>query len=125
MAKYKLIYYDLPGRGEPIRWMLAYGRVPFEDYRIREVPAYIAPDSPRPEWTALKPNTPFGTLPVLLVEGRYLGESYAIGRYLGRTCGLAGANDWETAQADSVLTFMGAGIPVYLILLHQTNQPSI
>ena len=32
--KYKLAYFDAKGFAEPIRWILAYHEIPFEDYRI-------------------------------------------------------------------------------------------
>ena len=108
--KYKLIYFDLTGLGEPIRWMFAHRNVPFEDHRIRELPSFIVHE-PTPEWDALKPKTPFGTIPVLQIAGNeeYLGESTAIARFVAREIGLEGKNNWEAAQADSIINYLTSG----------------
>ena len=108
--KYKLTYFNTRGLAESIRWMFAYKNVPFEDYRIKEFPAHIVPGE-TPEWDALKPNTPYGTIPILEVDGNgeYLGESTAIARYVAREIGLEGKNNWEAAQADSIITYIGSG----------------
>jgi len=50
----------------------------------------------------LKKSVPFGQLPVLDADGKILAQSSAINRYLGRQFGLAGANDWESAQIDAL-----------------------
>ncbi|OQV13553.1 putative glutathione S-transferase 6 [Hypsibius exemplaris] len=81
--------------------------VPFEDFRLKELPNYIA-HQPTPEWDAFKGKTPFGTLPLLEVDGKYLGETQAIARYVAKQVGLAGANDWDAAQADSIITYISA-----------------
>ena len=105
--KYKLIFFNLRAKAEPIRWMFAYANIPFEDYRIMEKPPHrMADPSVRPEWTALKSKLPYGMVPVLEVDGDYLGDSHAIARYLAKPCGLAGADDWEEAEADAIITFI-------------------
>ena len=74
MPKLKLTYFDVHGgRGEPARLALSIGRIPFEDDRA-------APS----DWPARKPNTPFGALPVLEVDGETLAQSNAINRYVGK-----------------------------------------
>jgi hypothetical protein len=60
MAKLKLAYFDFHGgRGEPARLALSIGGIAFKDDRV-----------PTSEWPRRKPNTPFGGLPVLEVDGR-------------------------------------------------------
>jgi glutathione S-transferase len=68
MPKLKLTYFDFHGgRGEPARLALSIGGIPFEDDRV-------APS----DWPARKPDTPFGALPVLEVDGQTLAQSNAI-----------------------------------------------
>ena len=86
--KYKLVYFDAPGRAELIRWIFAYGGQEFEDHRIK-----------REDWPSLKATTPFGKLPYLEVDGKALPESVAIARFAARKTGLVGSDDFEAAQA--------------------------
>jgi glutathione S-transferase len=68
MAKLKLTYFDFhSGRGEPARLALSMGGIPFEDDRV-----------PPSNWQRRKPDTPFGALPVLEVDGRLLSRMLSI-----------------------------------------------
>jgi len=89
---YKLTYFNIMGRAEPARMLFAYKGVKYEDCRIE-----------RDKWPELKSKMPFGQIPVLEVDGKVLSQSQAINRYLGRTFGMAGANDWESAQCDMLV----------------------
>merc|ERR1711874_162847 len=53
MPNVKLTYFNLRGRGEPCRIMLAYGGIKYEDERNPP------PWDPATTWPTLKPNTPF------------------------------------------------------------------
>uniref|UniRef100_A0A914CHL3 glutathione transferase n=1 Tax=Acrobeloides nanus TaxID=290746 RepID=A0A914CHL3_9BILA len=66
----------------------------FEDHRVSQQ-----------EWPTFKPKTPFGQLPVLEVDGKQLAQSFAVTRYLAKKFGLAGKDDWESAQLDSIADF--------------------
>ena len=93
MAKYKLTYFDFHGgRGEPVRIALAIAGIPFEDDRISF-----------DDWSSRKPGTPFGSVPVLEVDGKTLGQSNAIGRYVGKLAGLYPADPWQAALADETM----------------------
>ena len=106
--KYKLTYFNARARAEPIRWMLVYAGVQFEDIRLKDRPEAVT-GKPNPEWNALKSHTPFGTLPVLEIDGQQtLGETTAIGRYIAREHGMA-ANHFEAAQSDSIVTYIDSG----------------
>ena len=66
-ANSKFYYFPLPGRGEPARLALALGGVPFSDVRVEGK-----------DWPALKPSTPWGSLPYLaLADGAIIGQSRA------------------------------------------------
>jgi glutathione S-transferase len=72
-SKPKLTYFVSEGRGEPIRLAFLLGGVDFEDNRINY-----------PDWPAVKNSTPWGTLPILEIDGKVLGESNTILRFVGK-----------------------------------------
>lgn len=43
---------------------------------------------------------PFGTLPLLEIDGKVLNQSSAICRYLAKKANLAGSDDWESLLID-------------------------
>jgi hypothetical protein len=45
MPVYKLTYFNLKALGEPIRFLLSYGNIPFEDKRIE-----------KEDWPKVKPS---------------------------------------------------------------------
>ena len=94
MSKPRLIYFDAPvSRGEECRLALHLAGVDFEDVRIA-----------RGDWAALKPETPFGSLPVLEIPGRApLGQTNAILVLIGRRHGLHPEDDFEAARHEAVM----------------------
>jgi glutathione S-transferase len=68
------------------------GGIPFEDDRV-----------PPSEWERRKPNTPFGALPVLELDGQTLAQSNAINRYVGKLTDLYPADPWQAALCDEVM----------------------
>lgn len=99
--KMTLHYFDAAGRAEPIRWILAYGAgEEWTDHRIE-----------RAEWPAIKASTPFGSVPYIDVDGKPLGQSIAIMRYLAKQYGLAGQDAWENAEVDAVADYITGRMP--------------
>lgn len=94
MSKPKLTYFDAPvSRGEECRLALTAAGVDFEDNRIS-----------RDAWLALKPSTPFGSLPVLEMPGHpALGQSNAILAFIGRHWGLHPKDEFEAARHEAVM----------------------
>merc|ERR1711955_128170 len=74
-----------------MRILLNYGNVTFKDERISFE-----------EWPQVKPNTPFGQVPVLVWDGEEIAQSMAIARFIAKKVGLVGKTDLEYAIADSV-----------------------
>jgi glutathione S-transferase len=69
----KLTYFNIQGAAEKVRLALTLGRIPFEDHRV-----------PFAEWAALKPQTPYGQLPLLSIDGgEPMAQSDAMLRYVG------------------------------------------
>jgi glutathione S-transferase len=94
MSKPRLIYFDAPvSRGEECRLALHLAGVEFEDVRVAQA-----------DWSALKPETPFGALPVLELPGLPpLGQSNAILVFIGRRHGLHPRDDFEAARHEAVM----------------------
>jgi glutathione S-transferase len=91
MPSYKITYFNVRGYAEMSRLILEYAKQPYEDVRVEHA-----------EWPKIKPNFPFGQLPVLEVDGKQLAQSCTIARYLARTFNLAGKDDFESAQVDMI-----------------------
>jgi glutathione S-transferase len=93
MGAPKLTYFDFDGgRGEVARLAFAIGGVPFVDDRV-----------PFAAWNDRKPQTPFGGLPVLEIDGRSVAQSNAINRYVGKLVGLYPADPWQAARCDEAM----------------------
>ena len=92
MAQYKLSYFNGRGRAEVIRLILAQAGVEYEDKRI----AFE-------DWGQLKPQTPFGYMPILEVDGKVLSGSVPLARFLAERHGLAGSNDVENAEIAGII----------------------
>ncbi|KAI6234039.1 Glutathione S-transferase 1 [Aphelenchoides fujianensis] len=87
--KYRLHYFDVRFRAEPIRLAFTYRKIPFEDIRLTNA-----------QWDARKAYYPDQELPLLEVNGQKLSQSMAIYRYIGKKLDLAGTSDLETAHLD-------------------------
>ena len=96
MPVIKLTYFDLRGRAEPIRLILAVAGVDYEDVRIP------APWDDKKNWEKMKPTTPFGQLPILEVDGETFSQSIAISRFCAHEFGLAGKNNLENGKMDEI-----------------------
>ena len=90
----KLTYFPLPGRGETARLLLTIGGVNFSDERV-----------PGAQWGALKPNTPWGSMPVLtLSDGKVLAQQRAIVRFIAKHVGLyPGEDHFAAGLIDSII----------------------
>ena len=94
MAKPKLTYFDAPvSRGEECRLALHVAGVDFEDVRVKFA-----------DWPALKPQTPYGSLPLFEVHGHpVLAQSNAILVLIGRQHGLHPRDDFEAARHEAMM----------------------
>ena len=92
--EFKLIYFNLRGRGEVARLIFTYAGQNFEDCRIKSA-----------NWPEFKLTTPTGKLPILEIKDESnnvvrLCQSRAICRYLANKFNLAGKTDLEKAKVD-------------------------
>jgi len=94
MAKIKLTYFDFPrSRGEEVRLALNLAGVAFDDNRIDFQ-----------TFGKIKSDLPFGSLPILEVEGQgVFAQSNAILRLIGRQHGLHPQDPFEAARHDALM----------------------
>lgn len=93
MPKLKLTYFDMnAGRGETARLAMSLGNVPFEDDRV-----------PFAQFPARKASLPFGTIPILEVDGQVLAQSNGINRYVGKLAKLYPEDALEAAFCDEAM----------------------
>jgi glutathione S-transferase len=83
MSTTELIYFDGAGRAEVTRILLHAANVNFTDTRIGK------------EWPALKPTTPLGSLPILIIDGISYVQSGAQMRYAARLAGFSPSDPLE------------------------------
>ena len=92
-TSYKLTYFNIRGRAEFLRYMMAYARQPYDDVRVEQA-----------DWPKLKPSTPFGQLPLLDIRQgntvNTIAQSSAIGKYLANKFKIDGWSDIDRAYAD-------------------------
>ena len=93
----KLTYFNGRGRSEPARLLLAYGGIEYEDCRLP-----LAFEDPS-EWKVLKPQTPYGSLPLLEWDGCQIAQATTITRFIARKVRMAGRSRMEAAQIDEVV----------------------
>jgi glutathione S-transferase len=90
--KLKLTYFNIEGAAEKVRLALKVGGVEFQDERIEF-----------PQWTELKPKTPFGQLPLLCIDDKPpVTQSYAMLRYVGRLSNLYPQDIDKAREIDEV-----------------------
>ncbi|CAB9519524.1 S-transferase class-mu 28 kDa isozyme [Seminavis robusta] len=88
----EVIYFDAPGRAEPIRIMLHAAGLSFTDTRF-----------PGKDWPTVKPTTPLGFVPVLKVNGNAYCQSKALMRFAAKKAGMYPTDDLEALAADEAM----------------------
>ena len=94
MPSIKITYFPAKGRAEPSRLALVVGGIEFEDERItgEEIAA-----------RKKKGDFPFGSLPVMTVDGKTFAQSNAMLRYCGSLAGLYPKDAEKALLVDSVV----------------------
>jgi len=88
----KLTYFNLRGRAESARLILAYAGAKYQDNRITGE-----------EFSLIKPSLCYQQLPKLEYKGHTLYQSVTIARFLATEFGIAGRTNMEKAQVNEVV----------------------
>ncbi|ODM90470.1 Glutathione S-transferase [Orchesella cincta] len=88
---YRLVYFDIRGLAEPVRWMFCLAGLPFVDERV-----------PLVEWNEAKKRYQdhVGQLPILYFDDQELSQVHTVMRFVARRLGFNGLTDMEAARAD-------------------------
>jgi glutathione S-transferase len=93
VPNYKLSYFDFNGgRGESVRIAFHAAGIKFEDDRLTFQ-----------EFSAMRHNTRFNSLPVLEIDGKQVTQTNAMLRYVGKLGGLYPDDDMQALYCDEVL----------------------
>ncbi|CAL1548220.1 unnamed protein product [Lymnaea stagnalis] len=90
-SKLKLYYFDIRGRGEVARLILAAAGKRFEDIRFT-----------LDDWPEYKKKAPYGQAPLLEVDGVIFAQSLAINAFLAREFGFHGKTSLEIFKIDEI-----------------------
>jgi len=94
--KVTLHYFNAKGRAEPIRWILEYVGIKYEDTRFG-----------REQWPEVKKRVVTGMVPQLDFDGFELAETNAIIHFLGKEYKLAGKDAKEEALCLMIANVIG------------------
>ncbi len=89
-SKPRIVYFDIRGRAEAIRLMFEELGVAYDELRLRS----------SAQWKAMKPDTPFGALPIYEEGDLRFAQTQAIYRHIARTRGLYGRDERERIECD-------------------------
>ncbi|KAI4471543.1 glutathione s-transferase [Holotrichia oblita] len=92
MSDIKITYFNVKALAEATRLLLKYGGIDFVDNRFEHS-----------EWAELKPNMPFGQVPIYEENGKTAHQSVAIARYAAKKVNLVGDDDWENLEIDAIV----------------------
>lgn len=93
MKKLKLTYFDIDGgRGEPIRLILHWAGIDFEDFRF-----------PFADFAEVRKNTPFSQVPTMLIDDQTITQTNALCRYFGKQAELYPKDDYQALLCDEVM----------------------
>ncbi|KAL6268615.1 hypothetical protein P5V15_001747 [Pogonomyrmex californicus] len=89
---YKLLYFNVSGYGEPIRYLFYHSGIEFEDFRISFA-----------DWPKYKPHMLMEQLPILEIDGKSYHQSKAISRFIAKKTNLYGLDEFEAMEIDATV----------------------
>lgn len=103
----KLTYFDIPGRAELTRLILAYGDISYVDERIVDG-----------TFAAMKPTLPLGQVPILEVDGVVYVQSMAMARFAAKISGLYPHDPVTALRVDMIAETLTELRNAYSSILH-------
>merc|ERR1712215_352945 len=107
----KLSYFNVRGRAETARLILAHAGVRYTDQRLTF-----------DQFSTVKSKLPYGQLPTLKYDGEVVCQSISISRFLAKEFGLAGKDNIENAQCDEIVDAVNDIMNAKLTALRETND---
>lgn len=92
MTTYKLTYFDMGGRAEPVRICFHAAGIEFEDKRISFQ-----------DFMQMRESLRFNCVPTLEIDGQTVTQSNAMCRYVGKMAGLYPEDDLQALYCDGAL----------------------
>ncbi|XP_075246449.1 hematopoietic prostaglandin D synthase-like [Convolutriloba macropyga] len=116
MAVVKLTYFKNRGIAELIRYIFAYGGQEYEDERIAQ-----------DDWLALKPDTPLGSMPYVVLEnGVVYSEGTSIARYFAEKFNIRGRTAEEKLHSDMIVDLIRADLtPMFIEMFFEKNDDKL
>jgi glutathione S-transferase len=106
-----IIYFNIRGRAEVIRLIFEELGVAYDEQRLNS----------SQEWTAMKPLTPFGALPIYEEGDLKFAQTQAIYRHIARTRGLYGKDEREHIECDVGAEAISEAIETFWRLFWETD----
>ena len=93
-SKYRIWYFQMYGRGEPMRLLLTHAGIPWEDMTVTN-----------PEWGMLKPMAPGNSLPLVEMQNGSMkgGATRATMRFFSLTYGYYPEDPMQAQQCDMIV----------------------
>ena len=109
----KLYYFDIYGRAEPTRFLLAHAKVDYEDVRITGE-----------KFAELKTTgeLEFGQVPALTHDGKHLCQTWSILRYLGKLHGYYPEDPVQAWKVDSTLDAVEDYLQQYFKMIFEKDE---
>ena len=92
MTAYKLTYFDMGGRAEPVRICFHAAGIDFEDKRISFQ-----------DFMQIRESLRFNCVPTLEIDGEVVTQSNAMCRYIGKMAGLYPEDDTQALYCDEAM----------------------
>lgn len=111
-SKPKLVYFKAYGRGEPTRLLLSHLKIDYEEEHVDFPPT-----------AEQKAKSAFGSFPYLMIDGKQIGQSRCIVRYLAAKAGLYPTEPYDIWRMESLVDhFADLEMGFYKVVFTQDKE---